>query len=130
MFAEARLFVYFDGVAREGGRGWVVGGQGGEDAFCCFAGSAVGAGEEVEGVVGSEEGSELEAGFFCLDSLIRLDVREVVDLHPAYLLPPLWGEFDSVIWYGLVDITIFYTSNDKSVPINSDLWYICLSKGD
>ncbi len=76
LLAQPGFFVYLDGVAGERGGGRVVGGQGVEDAFGGLAGSAVGAGEEVEGVVGFEEGAELEAGFFCLDHLISRHVRD------------------------------------------------------
>ena len=89
LFAQAGLFVDLDGVPRErrgrGGRG----GQGGEDAFCGFARPSVGGGEEVEGVGGAEEGAEFATCF--------------VGLGPA-----ICGEFDAVVWYGLVDVAVLW----------------------
>lgn len=67
LFAEAGFLVDFDRVPWEGrGRGG-GGGQGVEEAFGGFACAAVGRGEEVESVIGAEEGAEFYACFFCLE---------------------------------------------------------------
>jgi hypothetical protein len=52
LFPDARFFIDFYGVAVERrGRGFGGFGEGFEDAFSCFAGTAVGGGVELEGVV-------------------------------------------------------------------------------
>jgi len=76
-------------VPGEGRGGWRGGRQGGEDAFGGFARAAVRGGEEVEGVGWAQEGAEFAAGG--------------MGLRTAF-----WGEFDSVIWNGLVDVAVFW----------------------
>lgn len=96
LLAQAGLLVDLDVVPGEGRGLLLVGGQGGEDAFCGLACAAVGRGEEVEGVVGTEEGTEAATG--------------LVGLGPAIL-----GEFDSVIGDALVDFTVLCKGRGTSV---------------
>jgi len=108
LFAEAGLFVDADGVAGEGGGGGGGGGEGVEDAFCCFAGAAVGGGEEVEGVGWVEEGAQFYACFFGLGGgewlVGGFGGGGMVwwDLFPA-----IWGELDAVVGHCLVDVSVF-----------------------
>ena len=76
--AKFRVFVAVRGVA-----------EGLEDAFGGLAGTAVGRGEEVEGVIWAEE---LAQAASCLAGL------EVA----------LVGELDPVVWYGLVNVAILW----------------------
>lgn len=62
----------------------------------------------MESVGWVEKCTELLARFFCLEletfSMYfqgRLEQRD-------YLLPSLWCKLDSVVWYGLVDIAVFW----------------------
>ena len=62
----------------------------------------------MEGVVRAEEGAEFDACFFCLG----WEVSEMVgdwgswEVVIAYLLPAIWCKLHSVIWHGLVDVSI------------------------
>jgi len=76
LLAQPRLLPYFDLLARERRRGafvvWVGGiegllrGQGAQKAFGGFPRAAVRGGEDLEGVVGFQEGLQAAAGVFCL----------------------------------------------------------------
>lgn len=66
LFAQARLFPDFYGVAGEWGGGGLVGREGAEDAFGGLARAAVGRGVELEGVVWAEHGAEAVACLFGL----------------------------------------------------------------
>ena len=80
--------MHFDRVSWKRGRGRFRGGEGVEDPFGGFPRSAVGRGEEVERVVGVEEGAEFET---C-----------GVGLGAAF-----GGEFDAVVGGMLVDGAVF-----------------------
>ena len=88
LLAKARLLVDLDVVALEGARLRVVAGQGGQDALGGLAGAAVGAREEVQGVVGAQHAAQAAAGL-------------------VGLLPAILGELDAVVGDGLVDVAVF-----------------------
>lgn len=76
LFAETRLFEDFDFVPRVRRRGRVVAGKRAQYSFGGFAGSAVGGREELDRVVGFEEGAELVAGFFCLGVMVSIWIKQ------------------------------------------------------
>jgi hypothetical protein len=87
LLAESGFLINLDIGAAEGRRIGLIGSEGRKNTLRGFTSAAIWRGEEVEGVVGTEQISETATG--------------VVGLVPA-----LGGEFDSMIRNGLVDVPV------------------------
>lgn len=106
LLSQARLFEDGDLVAWEGRRRGVVRGQRAQDALCRLARSAVGRGEELERVVGFQQGSELTSCFLCLRASYLSHGGRAGLRGTAYLRPAMLGKFDPVVRDELVDIAV------------------------
>ena len=89
LFAKARLLVDFDGVSRKRRGLGVIGGERVQYPFRRLSSASVWRGEEVEGIIGPQEGAELAPCF-------------------GGLSPSFWCEFYSMIGRSLVDFSVFW----------------------
>lgn len=102
LFTKPWLFEHFDLVSWEGGRCGIVGSQRSKYALGGLACTPIRRSEELDGVIGLEQGPELSASFLCLADAMR-------------------GKFDPVVWDELVDIAILVTLGLRMANQNDQL---------
>jgi hypothetical protein len=100
LLSQPWFFIYFDCMSRKRRRCRIIACQGGQDAFRCLTCTSVGRGEEMEGIIRAEKGSEFAASF-------------------EGLLMSFRGETDAVVWHSLVDVAVL-VSFGLGMPYEDD----------